>query len=445
MRHKIILAVLWFVSLSYAQEEKKQFSFSLDEAINYALENNYTAINSTKDIEKAKKKKWETTTIGLPQIEANLGYQNNFVIQKSIVPAEFFGGNSGEFIEVAFGTKHNVNASATLSQLIFDGSYLVGLQSAKVYLEISQNAKEKTDLEIRSVVINAYGNVLLARESIKILEQNKTSLEKTLFETQEIFKNGLIEEENVEQLQITLSQVKNMLSNSSRREEIALNMLKLVLGIEIQNEVTLTDNLDDLTSQNITLENSQEFSVENNIDYKIGKNKEESNRLLLKLEKSKALPSLGANLNFGYNAFNDKFEFLNNDQRWLNYSNLGIGLKVPIFSSLGRSARTQQAKITYEQAKTELKETEQMLLLQFEQAKSDYEFSIEEYQNLKSNLKLAERIEQKQQIKFKEGLSSSFEYTEAQRQLYSAQQSFLQSMINVINKKTNLDKLTAKQ
>src|SRR5690606_36178892 len=140
------------------------------------------------------------------------------------------------FIPLRFGTKQNVNATATLSQLLFDGSYLVGLQSAKVYLQISENAKEKTDLEIREIVTNAYGNVLLANESVKVLESNKKTLDQTLFETEETYKNGLIEEENVEQLQITQSQVNSSLSNAKTRSEIAMNMLKLVLGIDIENE-----------------------------------------------------------------------------------------------------------------------------------------------------------------------------------------------------------------
>jgi outer membrane protein len=329
-----------------------------------------------------------------------------------------------------------------LSQLLFDGSYLVGLQSAKVYLQISQNAKEKTDLEIREIVINAYGNVLLARESVKVLESNKKSLEKTLFETQETFKNGLIEEENVEQLQITFSQIKSMLSNAQKREIIALKMLKLVLGIDMDEEVILKDNLDQLASENIVLNSNFDFSVTNTIDYKIGQNSEEASRLLLKLEKSKALPSLSATANFGYNSFSNTFSFLERDQNWFNFSNIGVGLNIPIFSSLGRTARTQQAKIAYEQAKTQLKETEQKLLLEFEKSKTDYEFSVEQYVVSKENLRLAERIENKQQIKFKEGISSSFEFTEAQRQLYAAQQDHLQAMIEVISKKATLDKIS---
>ena len=434
--------VFFLTSILHAQETQNKYAFTLEEAITHALENNYQAINASRDIDAAKKKKWETTTIGLPQVNANVNYQNNFVLQKSVVPAEFFGGNPGEFQEVEFGTKHNMTANATLSQLIFDGSYLVGLQSAKVYLQISENAKEKTDLEIREIVTNAYGNVLLANESVKVLESNKKTLDQTLFETQETFKNGLIEEENVEQLQITQSQVTSSLSNAKRRSEIAMNMLKLVLGIDIENEVTLKDNLDQLANQNIDLAAlSSEFNVQENIDYKIGLNTQESNRLLVQLERSKALPNLAANVNFGYNTFGNEFTMFNSDQKWFNYSNLGVALNIPIFSSLGRSARTQQAKIAYEQSKTQLKETEQQLLLGYQTAKNDYEYSIEQYQVSKENLHLAERIERKQGVKFKEGLSSSFEYTEAQRQLYSAQQTYLQSMIDVINKKTALDKI----
>jgi len=154
------------------------------------------------------------------------------------------------------------------------------------------------------------------------------------------------------------------------------------------------------------------------------------------------LPSLGSSVNFGYNAFGNTFSFFN--QPWYNYSNLGVSLKVPLFSSLGRTARTQQAKIAYEQAQTKLTETEQMLKLQYEKAKSDFEFSIEEYATAKSNLNFAERIEKKQQIKFTEGLSTSFEFSEAQRQLYSAQQNYLQSMVDVINRRATLEKITNK-
>lgn len=439
MKNKLMLTLLLFAGFLQAQDKKESFSFTLKEAIDHAIQNNYSAINANRDIEAAKQKKWETTTIGLPQINGNVGYQNNFKLQTNVVD---FGGVP---TALTFGTKHNMSSSLTLSQLIFDGSYLVGLQSAKTYLKISENAKIKTANEIKEIVINSYGNVLLADESILILQKNKAILEKTFSDTKEIYKNGLIEEENVEQLQITLASINSSLENVKRQKTIANDMLKLVLGIDLQNDLKLTDKLDVLTQNNVDLVLlKEEFNVKNNIDYRIGQNLLTSKELLLKLEKSKALPSLGAAVNFGYNSFGNEFTFFNQDQKWYNYSNVGVSLNVPIFSSFGRSSRTQQAKIALEQSKTELTQTEQQLKLQFEKAKSDYEFSLEQLTTSKSNLNLAERIENKNQIKFKEGLASSFDLTKAQEQLYSAQQTYLQTMLDVINKRATLEKLLNK-
>jgi outer membrane protein len=222
--------------------------------------------------------------------------------------------------------------------------------------------------------------------------------------------------------------------------------LKVNLGIEIEDELTLTDKLDDLTQKNLDLAlKSTDFNATSNINYVITQNFVEQRNLEMKLEKSKALPSLSAGLNFGYNSFGDKFTFFNSDQKYFNYSNLGITLNVPIFSSFARSARTQQAQIALEKAKTDLTETEQKLKLAYQNAKSDYEYSIEQYNSSKESLGLAERIENKQQIKFKEGLSSSFDFTEAQRQLYSSQQTYLQAMVDVINKKAALEKIIGNQ
>lgn len=444
MKQTIIITLLLFVGFANAQEKEK-YAFTLDQAIEHALQNNYKAINASRDIESAKQKKWETTASGLPQINGTVNYQNNFVLQKSVVPAEFFGGNPGEFQEVEFGTKHNMTANGSLSQLIFDGSYIVALQASKTYLQYYQNNKIKTDNEIREMVTNYYGNVLLAKESVAILEKNKSTLEKNLFDTQETYKNGLIEEESVEQLQITLASINSSLSNTNRLVDISTKMLKIALGLDIDDSLELTDQLDDLTIKKVDLSFGNEtFEVKNNIDYQIAENFKEQRRLEYKLQKAAYLPTLSASANFGYNSFSNEFTFFNQDQKWFNFSYLGVNLNVPIFSSFGKRAKNQQAQIAYEQAQTQLTEAEQMLKLQYETAKSDYEYSIEQYATSKSNLKLAERIENKQQIKFKEGLSTSFEFSEAQRQLYAAQQSYLQSMIDVINKKTTLDKITNK-
>ncbi|HEX9601807.1 MAG TPA: TolC family protein [Mariniflexile sp.] len=444
MKHILILVFSLLLIIKGFSQESPQ-SFSLEQAIDFALENNRTAKNATRDIEAAKQQKWETTATGLPQISAEIGYQNFLKQQVSLIPAEFFGGNPGEFEEVTFGTKQSVNAMATLNQKIFDGSYLVGLQSAKVFLEISKNAKTKTDLEIRKAVINAYGNVLLAEESVAILEKNKAILEKNLNDLSKMFENGLEEEESVEQLQITLSGVNSSLKNTIRLKTLAYQMLNITLGLDVYNPTVLTDNLESLTVQNISLDLvDADLNLEEAIDYKISQNDKKAKELLLKLEKSKALPTLNAFINGGYSAFSDEFNFTSKDQKWFGSSLFGVNLNIPIFSSLGRSAATQRAKINLEKAKDDLIETEQKLQLQTAAAKSDYQFAIEDYDNKKLNLNLAERIEQKNQTKFFEGIASSFDLRQAQTQLYTAQQEFLQAMLDVINKKAELETILNK-
>jgi len=357
-------------------------SLSLQEAIDYALKNNRTSKNALRDIEAAKQQKWETTASGLPQIKASIDYNDWLRQQISLIPAEFFGGNQGEFAEVAFGTKKSVNAIATVNQKIFDGSYLVGLQSAKVFLEISINAKEKTDLEVRKAVINAYGNVLLAEESVKIFKKNITVLEKNLDETTKIYENGLGDEESVEQLQITLSGLKSNLSNTDRLKTLAYKMLNITLGVDINSNILMSDNLNSLTSQNIVLSLlDADETVKNTIDYKIAENDKVSKELLLKLEKSKALPTINAFLNGGYSGYSDQFTFLDNSERWFGSSLFGVSMDIPIFSSGMRAAATNRAKINLEKAQDDLIESEQTIKLQIESAKSEYKFSIEDYQN----------------------------------------------------------------
>lgn len=437
MKNLSIFIFLMCFSFGFTQDTPT--SFTLQEAIDYALENNRQSKNAGRDIEAAKKQKWETIASGLPQINGSVQYQN-FIKQQFDQPVDF--GEDG-FID--FGAPHSVTAGATLTQQIFDGSYIVGLQSAKVFLEISENAKEKTDLEIRKAVINAYGNVLLSEESIKILESNIEVLEKNLNETTKIYENGLGEQESVEQLQITLLSVKNNLANSKRLKDLAYKMFNITIGVDINNPTDLSQNLEDLTLSNIQLSLLDiEDSIENNIDFKIAENDKVSNELLVKLEQSRALPTLNAFLSGAYLANRNSFDFLDFNNPWVGTASFGLNLDIPIFGSGLKSARTQRAKINLEKAEDNLTETEQQLKLQIANAKSNYQFAIENYNNKKQNLKLAERIEQKNQTKFFEGIGSSFELQQAQTQLYSAQQDLLQTMLNVINAKAELETITNK-
>lgn len=444
---KISLFIGIFLSVFSIQAQQdtlppSSYSFSLEEAIQFGLEHNYSSRLSSKEIEKALKQKWEIIAQGLPQISGNADYQNFIKQPVTLIPAELSGGEPGTFTPVRFGTTQNLSGTATWNQLIFDGSYFVGIQSAKTLLQISQNAKTKTNQQVKAAIINAYGNVLLAEESVDILEKNIKTLDKNFRDTQKIYENGLAEQEDVERLEITLLGLKNNLNRSEKMQEISYQMLDMALGLPVNTNLTLTQDLENLTMQYFDLSLlKKKIPIEENIDYRIASNQAESAEIFVKLQKAKALPTLTGFANYGFQGNSDTFSFLNSDQKFYTQSIVGISLNIPIFSSGLREAQTQQKKIEYEEALIQLEQTENQVRLNINSAKNDYEFSLENYRTQQKNLELAERIEKKNRTKFFEGVGTSFELSEAQRQLYAAQQDLLQSMLNVITLKVALENL----
>ena len=443
---KYIIILCALLSLQgYGQD--KPYSFSLQQAISFAIDSSYATINSRRDISKVLKRKWEATAMGLPQIDANFSYQNNLSQRVSLLPAaafdnttsvintveEFFGIQATGtpiapqgFVPIVFGTKQNIGASATLTQLIFDGSYLYALEGVKSLLSFNENLNEKTNLEVRKQVIEAYANVLVADAFIAITKNNIANLEKNLFEATKVYENGLIEQQAIQQLEITLLDEKTQLSNAQRSFNIAKQLLNLTLGISVDKNVVLTNTLEGLTSDNISLallDNTLE--IEKNLDYKLAENLTSQRMIELKLEQSQGMPSLNG--------------FISSDQNWYQSSAFGITLNVPVFSSGMRNARNQQAKIALDQAKTDFDQTIQRVKLDFERAKSNYQYSLERYQNTEKNLVLARSIEHKNQVKFKEGLATSFDLRQAQSQLFRVQQQHLNAMVEIINAKAEME------
>lgn len=439
MLHKFIVFWLFAASLN-AQENK--YSFTLQEAIGFAIKNNRAIQNAERDVKIAVQTKRETTATGLPQINANIGYNNWLEQQVSLIPAEFFGGAPGQFAEVLFGTKQTMNSAVTVKQKLFDGSYLVALQAAKVFLEISKNSKEKTINEIGKIVAYSYGNVLLVEENLEIVNSNIALLEKNVWEVSKVYESGLIEEESLQQLQLTLSGLKSNQRYSKRLKDLAYQMFNNSLGLDLTATVVLTNSLDELVIFYSTLTSSRsENEFEEVIDFKIAVNSVKSDELLLKLEKSKALPTLNAFVNGSYSGNSQRFSFTENSQKWFGASLFGVTLDIPIFSSFKRSASTQRARLNLEKSKSNLEDTTNKIKLEINTARSNYEFAVEDYEIKKKVLDLSKNIATKNEIKFFEGLTTSFDLSQAQRQLYIAQQDYLQSMLNILLKGVDLESL----
>ena len=324
--------------------------------------------------------------------------------------------------------------------MIFDGAYFVGLQYTQTFLKIRENALEKTEFQLRDGITTAYTSVLFTQEGIAILEKNIAALEKNLEETKAFVAAGFAEEQNAEQLEITLAGLQNDLNRSYRLEEIGFKMLKLAMGMDIEEELVLTDTMESLLFSNLDLAIlNAEFDVTQHIDYEIAMNDKVGNELLVRLEKSRYIPSINAFLNYQTQANNDEFKFFQSNQEWFNSSIVGVSLNVPIFSSFQRKSRTAQAKINLENSEINLLETEQQLELDVKEAQSQYQFSIDNFETAKRSLDLAERIERKENTKYFEGLSTSFNLTDAQNQLYSSQRNYLQAIYEIITAKSKLN------
>lgn len=435
---------LFFLLLSYgittinAQIKEVPSAVSLEEAVEWGMIHNRTMQTANLELQKAQKQKWETLSIGFPQISANLNYQNNIEQPVSLIPAEFFGGQAGQFSEVTFGTKQSAMGSVELRQLLFDGTYVVGVQGIKHFLEIADNVLEKTQLEVERIIVESYLGALAAKANVEILERNIIAISSSVEEAHQLFKSGFGEEESVEQLRITHVSLSNELDYANNMVSLSNSVMKLLLGISLEKPLKLTDELESLVIKNSNLE-IVDSGYENNIDLRIAENQITTEEIMYRLEKAKSLPSFTAFINGAYMGNNQTFAFTEKDQKWFGSSAFGVRVKIPIFSSFGRTASSQKAKIVLEQAKTFFQDTKGKIHVEYQQATNNYQLAIKKHYNTKDQLDLAERIEKKNKTKFFEGLATSFELREAQIQLYSFQQNYIESMRDLLAKKSALD------
>ena len=430
----ILVISLLLTSLGWSQQ-----ALSLTDAIAEGLQNNRAMVNANYDIQIARERQWETIATGLPQISASAAYNKDLEQRTSIVPGAYFGGSPGEYFPVQFGTEQSVDASARLDQLIFDGSYLVGLQASTVFLKISRQNKVKSELEVKRLVTDAYVNVLLAEERKRILEKNLENLEGTLTDIRKVYLQGLVEVEQVEQLEITSSSIQSALDYINRLVPITHQMLNMALGKDLNDKIVLSDTLMGLCVQSETNNELTDWDIEKNIDYQIAQNNLRSSELLLKLERFRALPSISAFITSGYDSYNDDFTFTERSQKWYSRSTIGLSLRLPIFTSGAGQSRTDQAKLNVAKAKTQLEQVEEELLLQKASAHNQFTLALEEFLRSQKSLEIAYRIERKNHIKYTEGVTGSFELRQAQLQLFDLQNQHLNTMRDIINSKTELD------
>ena len=240
MNNILRLIALFFVFTLNAQE------LDLNSAIQLAKTNNRSLQNANSDIKIAQQKRLETIASGLPQISLSANYNNAFDQPVSLVPGQYFGGVAGEYSAVTFGTSQSVSAGLMLNQMIFDGTYLVGLQASEIYLRISQQAYVKTEQAVEQAAVEAYVNTLLAKAQLVYLNQNLSLAKNNLKEARQVFENGFIEEENVQQLQLTVAALESTLQYATQMHVVAKNVLRYVLGMDLDEPLSLSSSLEGL-------------------------------------------------------------------------------------------------------------------------------------------------------------------------------------------------------
>jgi len=445
--HSFFFALFISASFSVMGQEQPDSSsnsaeFTLSQAQAFALINHHSAVNSDLDVKIAIKKIWETTAMGLPQISAGGSYRNSLDLEFSF-PDEALTVPGNEFMAI-FGADNVSQGKLDVSQLLFSGSYIVALQASRTFKDLTENQKERNNIEVATEVARSYHLVLVAQENVAILEKNLTTLKKSIAETEALVKVGFLEETDLDQLQLMSSKLTTSLGSAKVSKNIALKMLKLSMGMKMDKELTLKDNLETVIEEsNMAALTASEFNLSNNPDYKLLTTQRKIQHFVVKRNKMERLPSLAAFYQYTNTAYQLEFDFYK-DANWLDAQNIGLSLSVPIWSSGMQGAKIKQSQFELMKLDNSIEHFESALTLQHSRAVSELKLKIANKVNATKGVALAEKIHNRTAIKHKEGLASSFELSQMKNQLLEAQGSYIKSIFELLNAKVELDKLQYK-
>jgi outer membrane protein len=431
-------------------------SLSLKQAQEYALKNSTNAKNSVLDMEIARKKIWETTAMGLPQVNAQANYQHLFKVPELSLGGSTFLATSlppgtnitsdditNENVYMGFtpappiqlGLPNNTTLDITVSQLIFSGEYIVGLQATKIYYLMKQQDKEKVELNLKESVANLYATALLIENNRDVMQKSLDNSIKTLSDMKQMLIQGLVENTDVDQIDFVTITLQNGVSSLKRDLDFNILNLKFILGMPFSDSIVLTDKLE-VIAQSINLESllATSFNIENNLDYQIMKNAESISALNVKLEKSAFLPNIAAVYRHSAKMNKPEFDFNPTDV-------IQISMNIPIFSSGMRNVKVKQSQMELQKTINSKDNLSNALQLSYVNARNKLTQAYETYLNDQKNIEITKRIYDKTLIKFSEGIATSRQITDDLSQYLNAQRSLYASIFGLFSAKNTLDKL----
>ena len=438
MKHPVLIIVfcITMAASGMAQQKDTTASFSLQEAINYAQKHQVSILNAQIDEEIAKNTVKKTIGIGLPQVSANASFQDFLKVPTSLLPGDFFG-EPGTFVPVKFGVKYNSVIGLEASQLLFDGSYLVGLKASRTYKELSVKNTGRSKIETTVAVTKAYYAVLVSNEQLALIDANLDRLKKTLNDTEQMFKNGFVEKIDVDRLSVLLNNLTTERENVIRLLALNVNLLKFQMGMTVGSMLTLKDKIDDVKIDQVqVLADGQSFNKR--IEYSLLQTQKKLNELDIKRYKSVFLPSLAACGSTSANFQNDKFAKLY-DNRFPT-TLIGLKLSIPLVSGGQKLYDLRNAKLESLKTDNNLTNLENAIELEVSQAQTTYLNGQKSLENQKRNMELAKEVLRVTKIKYEQGVGSSLEVTTAETALKEAQNNYITALYDMLINKVNLDK-----
>jgi len=434
-----ILLLMIFLS-SGIRAADDSYSFTLTEAQAYALEHSYFVKNSSLEITKSRRKVWETISTGLPQADGKSAYNKFLNLPVSLIPGEFFGGEAGTYLPVKFGQDYSSDFGFTVSQMIFDGSYIVGVGASQVYLDLARQSNEKTAIDIRNAVAQSYYLVLIGEENLKVMSENLSNTRKMLSETTALYENGFMEEQDVDQMKMLVRTAENEVIKAEREITIASTVLKYTMGMSLDDTLRLEDQLEAFVTPLIQTEKQNSLDFSTHIDYRLAVTQFTAAEKLLKLEKVAFLPRLDGFYSYSKTAYGNKANLFSSQQSWYPSSLIGVTVSMPLFTSGQRLLKIQQARIELEQASNLREQASQTIQKDYLTAVANLETSIEKYGNDLENRELALKILGKGKIKFNHGISSSTELMQLENQYLQAHGAFISSVMQLLMSDLDLKK-----
>lgn len=439
----ITTGLFLFTDSTNAQSQGETTTLSLQQAIDYSYEHQKDMVDAQLETQIAKAKVKETTGIGLPQISANLDLKDYFVLNY-LFPGEFKGGAPGTFVGFGINTpSYSAGASVQATQLLFDGSYLVGLKASKTYRELSEKNLLRTKIETAVAVSKAYYYVQVNNERIKLLDANVIRVQKLLNDTKALYDNGFVEKIDYDRVTLTFNNLTTEKENVSRLMLLSEYMLKFQVGMDIHSKIMLTDSLsaEQVKSMNA---DAQKSDVTGRIEYSILQTQQHLQQLDLKRYRSLYYPRLVLYGNLNTLAQRPKFDFTDSKQAWFPTGFVGLTLSLPLFDGLQREKKIDQAKLMLRKIDNQIANTTNALNLETEANQTALTNALAAFSTQEQNLELANEVVRVTKAKYDQGVGSNLEVITAETSLKEAQTNYYNSLYDALIAKVDLDKAQGK-